>query len=169
MNIPTDWSKISDEEALKYIAYLNKHSYKYRISTNMNDVTVKGCTNIVAHLNLAYKSGLFWVTINKKEIYPQSPLYKDARDLYEKLYYKGQPFKTKAKEFLEDNGYQIKQLAILIIFITGVSFFIKASEDHRKHEQEQFKQEIINEALERFKQEQQKNNSTIQYPIQKSK
>ena len=60
-------------------------------------------------------------------------------------------------------------LSAFVAFIGGVIFLGPKADQQRKRGKEQFKQEIIKEALEQFKQEQQKMNTTIQYPMQKVK
>ncbi len=171
MNIPTDWSKISDEEALKYIAYLDKHSYKYKITMDENKVIhIGNVANIAYTHNKTMKCSA--VEINNKHFFAEVSYicpFDEAYDLYYKMQHKLLPFKTKAKEWWENYYDKVLIVTLLTCAMAGIFVGAKKTSDYSKRSKEQFKQEIINEALKQFKQEQQKNNSTIQYPIQKSK
>ena len=168
MNIPQDWSNLSDEEALKYIAYLSKHSYRYKITRDENKIIHIGN---VANVAYGMKDKCSAVRINNKyflaEMY--SCPFDKAYDLYRKMEHKLLPFKTKAKEWWEDEHKRVIGLSALVAFIGGIIFLETKANQQYKREKEQFKQEIIKEALEQFKQEQQKMNTTIQYPMQKVK
>lgn len=171
MNIPTDWSKISDEEALKYIAYLDKHSYKYKITMDENNIIhIGNVANIAYTYNKAMECSA--IKINNKHFFAEFDClcpFDKAYDLYSKMQHKLLPFKTKAKEWWENYYDKVLIATMLTCVMGGILVGTKIISNNSKRSKEQFKQEIINEALERFKQEQQKNNSTIQYPIQKSK
>ena len=78
-------------------------------------------------------------------------------------------FTQKAKKWCKYNYGDVLALTMIVVVIGGVSFGIKKISDHRKQKQEKFKQEIIKEALEQFKQEQQKQNSAVQYQMQNTK
>ena len=171
MNIPTDWSKISDEEALEYIAYLDKHSYKYKITMDENNIIhIGNVANIAYTYNKAMECSE--VKINNKRFFAEfywGCSFDKAYDLYCKMQHKLLPFKTKAKEWWENHYDTTLIVTLLTCAMVGIFVGAKKTSDYSKRSKEQFKQEIINEALKQFKQEQQKNNSTIQYPIQKSK
>ncbi|MBP5795039.1 MAG: hypothetical protein J6W41_03405 [Alphaproteobacteria bacterium] len=170
MNMPKDWSNLSNEETLKYINYLKKHSYKYKITVDdMGEVMVKYGADIIANVDYAVTHGSSCVTINRKEIYIETPLYDEAYWLYGKLNRKAQPFKAKVKKWWEQEQGKVIALTVFAVFIGGMSFLITKTKEDNKREKEQFKQEIIKEALEKFKQEQQKMNTIIQYPMQKVK
>lgn len=167
MNMPKDWSNLSNEETLKYINYLKKHSYKYKITVDdMGKVMVKYGANVIANVDYAIRHGLSCVTINRKEIYIKTPLYDDAYWLYGKLKRKAQPFKAKVNELWKQERGKVA-VAVFAVFIGGMLFLITKTKEAKEREKEQFKQEIIKEALEKFKQEQQKMNTVIQYPMQK--
>ena len=162
MNIPQDWSKLSDEEALKYIAYLQKHSYKYKITADET-----GCIHIGTLVDIRYgvkKNTGSCVVINNKEFYCQEyhTVYDDAYDLYRKAEHKSLPFKTRAKEWWEDEHERVIGWTALAAFVSGMVLLGVKADKQYKREKEQFKQEIIKEALKQFKQEQQ----AIQYPVQ---
>ena len=168
MNIPQDWSNLSDEEALKYIAYLSKHSYRYKITRDENKIIHIGN---VANVAYGMKDKCSAVRINNKyflaEMY--SCPFDKAYDLYRKMEHKLLPFKTKAKEWWQDEQGIVLAVTVFVVFMGGMAFLISKANEDCKREKEQFKQEIIKEALEQFKQEQQKKNTTIQYPMQKVK
>lgn len=156
MNIPQDWSNLSDEEALKYIAYLSKHSYRYKITRDENKIIHIGN---VANVAYGMKDKCSAVRINNKyflaEMY--SCPFDKAYDLYRKMEHKLLPFKTKAKEWWKDEHERVIALSALVAFIGGVIFLGAKADQQCKREKEQFKQE------------QQKMNTTIQYPMQKVK
>ena len=167
MNIPKDWSNLSDEEAQKYITYLSKHSYKYKITMDQNNVIHIGD---IANVAYGIKDKCSAVKINNKYfVLGTSSLYHTASHLYNKMEHKSLPFKTKAKEWWKDEHERVIALTALVTFIGGLVFLGVKADQQDKREKEQFKQEIIKEALEQFKQEQQKMNTTIQYPMQKVK
>ena len=97
-------------------------------------------------------------------------LFQKADDLYDKLRYKLKPFKTKAKEWWEYRHEEAIVWTVIIAILAGLSFACVKAIEQDKREKEQFKQEIIKEALEKFKQEQQKTiNAANQNSTQKVK
>lgn len=135
-----------------------------------NVIRIGNIANIAYTYNKAMECSA--VKINNKhffaEFYYQCP-FDEAYDLYSKMQHKLLPFKTKAKEWWENYYDKVLIVTMLTLAMAGILVSTKILSDKNKRSKEQFKQEIINEALKQFKQEQQKNNSTIQYPIQKSK
>lgn len=135
-----------------------------------NVIRIGNIANIAYTYNKAMECSA--VKINNKhffaEFYYQCP-FDEAYDLYSKMQHKLLPFKTKAKEWWENYYDKVLIVTMLTLAMAGMLVSTKKLSDKHKRSKEQFKQEIINEALKQFKQEQQKNNSTIQYPIQKSK
>ena len=135
-----------------------------------NVIRIGNIANIAYTYNKAMECSA--VKINNKhffaEFYYQCP-FDEAYDLYSKMQHKLLPFKTKAKEWWENYYDKVLIVTMLTCAMAGILVSTKILSDKNKRSKEQFKQEIINEALKQFKQEQQKNNSTIQYPIQKSK
>ena len=168
MKIPQDWSNLSDTEALKYINYLIKHVYKYKITKDEEKVIHIGD---VASIKRSRKDGFEAYMINNKYFTCDcGVLFQKADDLYDKLRYKLKPFKTKAKEWWECRHAEAIAWTVIIALLAGLSFACVKVIEQDKREKEQFKQEIIKEALEKFKQEQQKTiNAANQNSTQKVK
>lgn len=153
MDIPQDWSNLSDEKVLEYIAYLKKHCGKYKIAMDENKVIHVG---EVANVWFGVKDLVSVVEINNKYFYckdNESP-YDNAYELYRKLKDRLVPFKTKAKEWWGNNRQDVFCLVGAMVLLGGLVFLGKKAYEQDKHEKEQFKQEIINEALKQFRQEQ---------------
>lgn len=88
--------------------------------------------------------------------YSATKLFYDAYDCYE---HRQEPFKDKAKKFWGSNKSEIYKITYLVLlFGMAVAFYCVGVKEGRKEaEKQQFKQEIIKEAQEQFKKQQQNN------------
>ena len=82
------------------------------------------------------------------------PLYDNAYDFYRKLKDRLVPFKTKAKEWWGYHRQEVFCLVGVVVLVGGLIFLAKKMDEQDKRKKEQFKREVINEALEQFRQEQ---------------
>lgn len=171
MKIPYDWTKLSDQEIEKYISYFAKHHRKYKIERlSAHCILIDGVIKI--ERGFARGKGSY-VKINNKYLYcdgTQEEIYYLADRLYNKLQrIRLTPIKIRANEWWLGNREVVITLC-LVALVCGLAYWaFDALDKVEKRKQEKFKQEIIEGVLERFKQEQQKVNTSVQFELQNTK
>ncbi len=151
---PDDWSELSDERILENIQYLEKNYKKYNITVQDTD-TVK-IDNITIYRDGGGATHRTCFTINNKKYYRHESIGKEIIELTHLCKMHCLPLKTKAKNWWQDNK-DVLEITVLIIGLFGaVSGLVWLSDKSEKKSKEQFKQEVIKEAIDSLRKEQQK-------------
>jgi hypothetical protein len=160
LHFSDDWSKLSDEQVLENIQYLQKNYKKYNVS-QQDDKHIK-IDNVVicrdSEGNIG--NGRTYYTINNKKYYRNEENAKELIDLIHICKMNMVPFKDKAKKWLKDNKDDVKDWAVggsavLAIFVFAY-FMAIDSDKSAKQSRQQLKKEIVNEVIDSLHKEQQK-------------
>lgn len=157
---PNDWYDLSEEQVLENIQYLQKNYKKYEIS-QPNDNSIK-IDNVVISRNTEgnVANGRTYYTINNKKYYRNKGTAKELAELMHVCKMYKLPFKQKANNWWQGNK-DVLEITVLIIGLFGaVSGFVWLADKSEKKSKEQFKQEVIKEAIDSLHKEQKK---TINY------
>lgn len=156
---PDDWSELSDDRVLENIQYLQKNYKKYNITVDADNVKID---NILICRKTKKVDGRdkTCFTINNKTYCRENSIGKELIELTHFCKMHSLPLKTKAKNWWQDNK-DILEITVLIIGLFGaVGGLVWAADKSEKKSKEQFKQEVIKEAFDSLRKEQQK---TINY------
>ncbi len=160
ITFPDDWSKLSDEQVLGNIQYLQKNYKKYKIS-KPDDKHIKMDNIVICRDNEStVANSRICFTINNKTYYRNEENGKELIDLIHLCKMHMLPFKDKAKRWLDDNKDLIVGAggtAVIFLCIMGLVYFNNKA---AKNEKQELKREIINEVIDSLHKEQQK---TINY------
>ena len=164
ITFPNDWSKLSDEQVLENIQYLQKNYKKYKIAQPDGEhITIDNITICRDHEgNIG--NGRTYYTINNKKYYRNKGIAKELAELMHLCRMYMLPFKDKANNWWKDNKDNIKDGTLGGVTVTAlfifVYFMVFYSDKSAKQSKQQLKQEIINEVIDSLHKEQQK---TINY------
>ena len=159
---PSDWSNMTDDQVLENVTYLLANYKKYKVVSGDFNKKI-GNVNIHAHVDKSVPGWMTYWHINGKRISDNTELGKVVGSLFQEVCHYKRPVNKKIKKFWQDYSETIGW-GWVGLTLSSVLIFASVNE---KRKQEQFKQEIIKEALEQFRQEQQKD--TILYQPQKRK
>ena len=153
---PDDWSELSDEQVLENIQYLQKNYKKYKISKPDDKSITIDNISICRDNEGTIGNGRTFYTVNNRKYYRDEGNGKELIELVHLCKMHSLPFKTKAKNWWNDNKDVVELSALitgLFIVVGGLALYIDKNE---KKSKEQFKQEVIKEALDSLRKEQQK-------------
>ena len=158
-----DWTDLSSYQVIENINYLIENFWKYKV-TKISENTMK-----LDDITISYKVepwtdsdgktySVSVVKINNRIIPIIEQGYDEAYELFSKCTQKAKPTKQKISEWYNHNGGKENiYLSLLIAFFVGLGYCGgKSGKKAIKQHEEQYKQEIIQEALDAFKKEQQK-------------
>lgn len=164
---PSDWSNMTDDQVLENVTYLLANYKKYKVVSGDFNKKI-GNVNIHAHVDKSVPGWMTYWNINGKCIRDDTELGKVVGFLFQEVCHYKRPVNKKLNNFWRGNRNIIASSVATGLMIVGICVFVGIKLGNRcKRKQEQFKQEIIKEALEQFRQEQQKD--TILYQPQKRK
>lgn len=159
--LPYDWSVLSDEQVSEYIQYLQKNYTKYEISF-IDDNKVK-IDNVLITREHEENNGRVYLIVNNRKYYRTEANGKELIDLMHLCKMNDMPMKNKISNWYKQNKdaslWGLAVGSIVVIFAATYWMAIYADKSAKKSRQE-FKQEIINEAIDSLHKEQQK---TINY------
>lgn len=164
---PSDWSNMPDDEVWENIAYLLANYKRYSVSepddyiTIIGNVKVQTVTREISDSN-GSRCECFY-DVNGKSVARETAIGRNISTLRHRVFLFNRSFKRKLNEFWQDYSETIGW-GLVGLALTSSLIFAHVIKNKK---QEQFKQEIIKEALEQFRQEQQKD--TILYQPQKMK
>ena len=158
-----DWSHLNSNEIIENVKYLTKNLRKYKI-TKISDRQVN-----IDNIKLSYnverwtdsdgeKNSVSVMTINNRRIPISEAGYEEAFGLLNKCDQQLKTFKEKASEWWNLYGgvERVTTAGLAVIFGLGVMFSAKAARQKYQAEKQQFKQEVVQEALDSLRKEQQK-------------
>lgn len=169
MIVPKDWSNCSEKEALEWIAVLRKNLCKYNkynkiYESEYNTIHIGDDVKIwavVKPFDGILKPGII---INNKSFYKDcSPVYDKANELFAAAQKKMKPFETKVEDFWREYGNGIKITAVVAVML-GLTYGVGvATYKLELRLEERLRQKIEKEILQKYKKEQQKQDSIIRY------
>lgn len=159
---PSDWSNMPDDEVLENVTYLLANYKKYKVVSGDFNKQI-GNVNIHAYVDKRVPGWMTYWHINGKRISDNTELGKVVGYLFQEVCHYKRPVNKKLNKFWQDYSETIGW-GLVGLALTSLLIFAHVIKNKK---QEQFKQEIIKEALEQFRQEQQKD--TILYQPQKRK
>ncbi len=164
MIVPKDWSNLSEEEAMKCVAFLRKNLGKYKLS-KVNPETIQIGDDVkISRAVKFYDDYVLCYVINGKSFCKgYSSGYDKANALFHAAEEKMKPFKTKVADFWVNNGNVVKTSCLFAVwvslaFASGYCFY--KSDVRRK---ERLRKEMEKEIRQKIKAEQQKQDSIIRY------
>ncbi|MBR5904684.1 MAG: hypothetical protein IKZ49_04090 [Alphaproteobacteria bacterium] len=159
---PYDWSNLSDEQVLENVRYLRKNAKKYNRSFKDG---VLYMDNVKIHLtnDIIDNQYVDCVIINNKKHLLEGEsdtLYYEIYDLYHDSKDYVSPARLKVQDWWNANAGNVVLVSGIVTACVLAAFVGRFVGKKCLEAQEQYKQKIINEAIEKYKQEQQK---TINY------
>ena len=168
---PSDWSNMPDDEVWENIAYLLANYKRYSVSepddyiTIIGNVKIQTVTREISDSN-GSRCECFY-DVNGKSVARETAIGRNISTLRHRVFLFNRSFKRKLNEFWHDRWPVIVSIPAFSVFAYLCVLCGIKEGARQKVKREQFKQEIIKEALEQFRQEQQKD--TILYQPQKMK
>ena len=147
---------MSDDEVLEKIQYLEKNYKKYNITVDA-DNSVK-IDNVVIRRKVKKVEGRdkTCFIINNKVYCREHSIGKELIELVHLCKMEAVPFKQKAKNWYEHNKSVLLGASAIVVLFVATDLFVIYTNKHAKNEKQQFKQEIIKEAIDSLHKEQQK-------------